>query len=306
MLKRIEQNPLLTLAVVAAGFLAYGHATSLFMMTDFIIFTIFVLGFDMAYGQMGKLSFGHMLYFGSGAYGAAMCSMYLSQDPFLAIGCGVLAGAVVGALLGPVLVRLKGAAFALANLAFNQLGYFVVLVPLAPWTGGEDGFSLDFATYGFINFAEPNFRFYFCLACLLCVVFLYQRFTRAPYGIFLRATKENETRVRFLGYDTHRFKVVTFVFSTTISALAGALNALNLHFTNPSLMDPTRSVEVIFAALMGGAGHVLGAVMGGAAFMTIRNYLADYLVRWEMFLGIALLFIAFRLRTGLRGILARK
>jgi branched-chain amino acid transport system permease protein len=305
MLKRIEKNPVLTLAAVAAGFIAFGYSTSLYKITDFIIFTIFVLGFDLAYGQMGKLSFGHMLYYGAGAYGAAITGFYWSGDPFLAIVMGTLWGAILGVLLGPSLVRLKGAAFALSNLALNQLGYFIVLVPLARWTGGEDGLSLSFSSYGLINFNDPSFRFYFCLACLLGVVFLYQRFVGAPYGIFLRATKENEIRVRFLGYDTHAFMKITFVFSCAVSAFAGTLTTLNLQYTNVSLIDPTRSVEVIFAALMGGAGHVLGAVMGGAAFMTIRHYLADYLVRWEMFLGIALLFIAFRLRQGLHGLLSR-
>lgn len=305
MIERIEKSPPLTLLAVAAAFVIYGYATSLFKITDFIIFTIFVLGFDMAYGQMGKLSFGHMLYYGAGSYGAGLCALYLSRDPFVAILCGVLCGALLGLLLGPILVKFKGAAFALSNLAFNQLGYFLVLVPFARFTGGEDGISLNFNSYGFIDFSDFNFRFYFYLLCLLGVVFLYQRFTRAPYGIFLRATKENEIRVRFLGYNTHIFKVVTFVISTAISAFAGALNSLNLQFTNTSLIDPSRSVEVIFAALMGGAGHVLGAVMGGMAFMTIRQYLADYLVRWEMFLGIALLFIAFKLRKGLFGVLAK-
>jgi branched-chain amino acid transport system permease protein len=234
-----------------------------------------------------------------------MCAVFLSSDPFVAIACGVAAGTLVGLLLGPMLVRTRGAAFALSNLAFNQVGYFLVLVPLAPWTGGEDGVSLQFDYYGFVDFADPAFRFYFCLASLIAIAVLIQIFVRSPYGIFLRATKENEMRVRFLGYDTHRFKVVTFALSTAISAFAGALNTLNLQYTNVSLMDPTRSVEVIFAALIGGSGSVLGGVLGGAAFMTIRNYLADYIVRWEMFLGIALLFVAFRFRKGIWGYLCR-
>ncbi len=303
MIRKIEQSNTLTLLLTAALFLIYAYCTSLFKITDFIIFTIFVLGFDLAYGQMGKLSFGHMLYYGSGSYGAAMCATYLSEDPFLAIACGIALGAVVGAILAPVLVRLKGAAFALSNLAFNQVGYFLVLVPLAPWTGGEDGKSLRFTSYGFIDFSDPDFRFYFCLLSLLLIVYLILKFIRSPYGIFLRGTKENEIRVRFLGYNTHRYKIITFILSTSVSAFAGSLTALNLQYTNVSLIDPTRSVEVIFAALMGGAGHVMGGVLGGAAFMTIRNYLADYIVRWEMFLGIALLLIAFKLKKGIWGAL---
>jgi len=304
-IRRIERSTPLTLAVIAVGFLVFGYSTSLFKITDFIIFCIFLLGFDMAYGQMGKLSFGHMLYYGGGCYGASMCAMYLSENPFLAMFCGIVVGVALGLLLGPVLVRLKGAAFALSNLAFNQVGYFLVLVPLAPWTGGEDGRSLRFTSWGWLDFSDPTFRFFFCLTALLLITWLILIFVRSPYGIFMRATKENEIRVRFLGYNSHVFKVITFTISTTISAFAGSLTTLNLQYTNTSLIDTSRSVEVIFAALMGGAGNVLGIVLGGTAFMAIRQYLADYLVRWEMFLGIALLLIAFRLKKGIWGVLVK-
>ena len=81
--------------------------------------------------------------------------------------------------------------------------------------------------------------------------------------------------------------------------------SINLAYTNTSLIAPTRNVEVIFAALMGGAGSVIGAVVGGAAFMTISNYLAVYLIRWEMFLGFALLIFVFWLRKGIWGYLSK-
>jgi branched-chain amino acid transport system permease protein len=131
MLKKIERFPLLILLLVSSGFVLYGYGTSLLKITDFIVFCIFVLSFDLLYGHMGRLSFGHMLYLGSGAYGAALCAKYLSGDPFVAILCGILLGGVVGAVLGPVVVRTTGAWFALLNLALNELGYFLVLVPMA-------------------------------------------------------------------------------------------------------------------------------------------------------------------------------
>jgi len=131
------------------------------------------------------------------------------------------------------------------------------------------------------------------------------RFVKSPYGIFLKATKENEIRVKFLGYNTYIYKLVTFVLSCGIAGFAGSLNTINLSYTSPSLIDPTRNVEVIFAALMGGAGNVIGAVVGGTAFMTISNYLAQYIIRWEMFLGIALLIFAFKFKKGIWGYIAR-
>jgi len=305
MISKIEKNPLLTLAVIAAGFTIFALSTSLPKITDFIIFCIFVLGFDLIYGHMGHLSFGHMLYLGAGSYGAAMFAHFVSPNPLLVIACGILTATVIALILGPVVVKTSGAAFALLNLALNEVGAFMVLVPFPEWTGGEDGLSVYFDTYGFIDVYNPVFWYCFCLGSLLLVSYLVIRLVNSPYGVFLKATKENEIRVQFLGYNTYIYKLITFILAGAIAGFSGALNTINLSYTNPSLIDPTRNVEVIFAALMGGAGNVIGAVIGGTAFMTISNYLARYIIRWEMFLGIALLIFAFRFRKGIWGYVGR-
>ena len=305
MISKIEKDPVLTLAVIAVGFIIFGVFTSLPKITDFIIFCIFVLGFDLIYGHMGHLSFGHMLYLGAGSYGAAMFANFVSPNPFLAIGCGIMTAAVLALILGPVVVKTSGAAFALLNLALNEVGAFMVLVPFPQWTGGEDGLSVSFDSYGLFDVYNPTFWYCFCLGSLLLVCYFVIRLVQSPYGVFLKATKENEIRVQFLGYNTYIYKLITFILAGTIAGFAGALNTINLSYTNPSLIDPTRNVEVIFAALMGGAGNVIGAVVGGTAFMTISNYLARYIIRWEMFLGIALLIFAFRFRKGIWGYIGK-
>lgn len=305
MISKIEKNPFLTLAVIAVGFTIFASFTSYPKITDFMIFCVFVLGFDLIYGHMGHLSFGHMLYLGAGSYGAAMFAYFVSPNPFLAILCGIMTAAVLGLVLGSVVVKTSGAAFALLNLALNEVGAFMVLVPFPEWTGGEDGLSVYFESYGFIDVNNPIFWYCFCLVSLLLVSYIVIRFVRSPYGIFLKATKENEIRVKFLGYNTYIYKLVTFVLSCAIAGFAGSLNTINLSYTSPSLIDPTRNVEVIFAALMGGAGNVIGAVIGGTAFMTISNYLAQYIIRWEMFLGIALLIFAFKFKKGIWGYIGK-
>ncbi|AFM27958.1 branched-chain amino acid ABC transporter permease [Desulfomonile tiedjei] len=305
MFGKVEKNPILTLTCMALAFLIYGYATSLPKITDFMIFCIFVISFDLLYGHMGQLSFGHMLYLGAGAYGCGMFAYHIYPDPFLSILAGVLVGATVAALLGTLVVKTSHAAFALSNLALNEVGAYLVLSPWHKWTGGEDGLSLFFKKYGFINFGQSTFRFYFCLASLLLVVYLMLLLVRSPYGSLLKAIKENEVRVRFLGYNTFLYKYITFIISGAIAAFAGALMSINLSYTNTSLISPTRNVEVIFAALMGGAGSVIGAVVGGTAFMTISNYLAIYVVRWEMFLGFALLIFVFWFREGIWGYLSK-
>ncbi len=305
MFSRVQKNPVMTLAFIAGLFLIFGYATSLAKITDFMIFCIFVLGFDLLYGHMGQLSFGHMLYLGAGAYGCGMFAYHIWPDPLLSLLAGILLGALLAALLGPVVVKTNQAAFALLNLALNEVGAYLVLSPLHEWTGGEDGLSLFFHAYGPLDFADSTLRFFFCLACLLLVCFLMLRLVRSPYGILLKAIKENEVRARFLGYNTYAYKYVTFIISGAVAAFAGALTSLNLSYCNTSLISPSRNVEVIFSSLMGGAGNVMGAVLGGTAFMTISNYLASYLIRWEMFLGFALLVFAFWFRKGIWGYLCR-
>ncbi len=291
------------LIIITAAFLLLGYLVTFQRTTDFIIFCIFVVSYDLLYGYMGRLSFGHMLYLGVGAYATALCCAHISSNPFVALPAGMLFGAAVGALLGPIIIRTTGACFALINLAFNQVGYFLVLIGLSKYTGGEDGMAAFFSNVGFINFNNKMVVFIFCLLGLLVVVYFMRRLTTSPFGMLLLTIKENETRSQFLGYDTVRYKWVTFVISTSIAGLAGGLSILNYTYVTPSFIDPTRNVEVIFASLIGGAGSVYGALVGGVIYMVISNYLPNYIQRWEMFLGIMLLILVFWFRAGVWGYL---
>jgi branched-chain amino acid transport system permease protein len=289
------------LLLVTAAFLALLPLLGMQRTTDFIIFCVYVVAFDVLYGHMGRLSFGHMLYLGTGAYGASLCAAHLSENPFVALAVAISAGAAVGLLLGPIVVRTTGACFALINLAFNMVGHFLVLIAFAHWTGGEDGASASFSKVGPLDVGDRQHMFVLALASLVGVVWLVRRLTGSPFGILLRTVKEKEERVGFLGYDTRRHKLLAFVVSTSLAAFAGGLSTLNYTYVTPSFMDPTRNVEVIFASLIGGAGSVYGALVGGVTYMTISNFLPKYIERWEMFLGIALVILVFRFRAGLWG-----
>jgi branched-chain amino acid transport system permease protein len=289
--------------IVAAAFLLLGYLVSFQRTTDFIIFCIFVVSYDLLYGYMGRLSFGHMLYLGAGAYATALFCAHVSGNPLLALLAGIIFASSIGALLGPIIIRTTGACFALINLAFNQVGYFLALIGFSTYTGGEDGMSAFFTDLGFITFNDKFVVYLFCLFCLLVVVYFMRRLTQSPFGMLLLSIKENETRAQFLGYNTVIYKWVAFVISTAIAGLAGGLSTLNYTYVTPSFIDPTRNVEVIFASLIGGAGSVYGALVGGVTYMMISNYLPNYVQRWEMFLGIMLLILVFWFRAGVWGYL---
>jgi branched-chain amino acid transport system permease protein len=296
-----KEKRAMEILIIGIGFLILVPLISIHRVTDFMIFCIFALSFDLLYGYMGRLSFGHLLYLGTGAYIYGLLIKYFQTNAFLAILCGVLAAGFLGILLGPIMVRATGACFSLMALAFNQIGFFLVLSPLKHITNGEDGFGAHAQSIGFLNFSSKTTMFLLALILLLLVFYVLKRLTASPYGILVRSIKEDENRVRFLGYNTYFYKWVTFVIASSIAGLAGTLTALNYKFVNPNVMDVHQNVGVVFACLIGGAGNLYGAIIGGVAYMMISNYLAIYIHRWEMFLGLSMLIIVFKFRKGIWG-----
>lgn len=297
----MKERRFIDFLVIAAGFLLVTPILSVHRVTDFMIFCIFVMSFDLLYGYMGRLSFGHMLFLGTGAYCSGLFIKYISGNPLIAILAGIAVAGLLGMLLGLIIVRTTGACFALINLAFNHIGFFLVLSPLRRITGGEDGFGVSASTLGFLNFGSRPIMFGFVLLCLLLVFYLVKRLTSSPFGIMIRSIKEDETRVRFLGYNTFLYKWLNFVIAGALAGLAGALTALNYNYVNPNAMDVHSNVGVVFASLIGGAGSLYGALVGGVVYMVISNFLPIYIHRWEMFLGFSLLIITFRFRQGVWG-----
>lgn len=291
----------LDVVIIVVGFYLLGQAISLHRVTDFMIFCIFVMSFDLLYGYMGRLSFGHMLYMGTGAYATALFIRHINDNPLLAIAVAIVAGAVIAAIAGPILIHTGGATFALIALALNQVGFFLALSGFQQYTHGDNGISCDPAVLGFLDFSSRPVMFGFVLFCLVAVFFLLKMLTRSSYGIIIRSIKEDETRVKFLGYNTTYYKWLTYVISAMVACLPGALNALNYQFISPSIIDAHRNVEVIFAALIGGAGNLYGALIGGVVFMLISNLLPTVTDRWELVLGIVLLGLVFYFRRGITG-----
>jgi branched-chain amino acid transport system permease protein len=255
---------------------------------------------------MGRLSFGHMLFLGAGAYGGGLYIRYIAKDPLLAILAGMIMAGLLAMLIGLIIVRTTGACFALINLAFNQVGFFLVLSVLRTITKGEDGLGVVPAALGWLNLGSRPIMFGFVLFFLLLTFYVLRRITASPYGYLIRSIKEDETRVKFLGYNTFFYKWLTYVIAGCLAGLAGTLSALNYGYVNPNFMDTHRNVDVIFAALIGGAGSLYGALIGGVVYMVISNYLAIYIPRWEIVLGMALLILVFRFRQGIWGYVRKK
>lgn len=289
------------MAMIAASYILLTPLLAIHRTTEFMIFCIYVMSFDLLYGYMGRLSFGQMLYLGTGVYVSTLFSLHVSPNPILSMLAGVAGGAIVAGVLGLIVSRLSDAPFALTNLAFNQVGFFLIGSAFQRVTHGEDGISSGVEPWGFLDFANETAAWGFVLACLLFTFYILKTLTSSPYGIIIRSIKENEVRVKFLGYNVFFYKWLTFVLAGSFAAMAGTLYTLYIGFVSPVFIHPLNNVEVIFATLIGGAGNLYGALAGGVFFMVLRDTLSTHIPQWEWILGLLLLVVVFYLREGISG-----
>jgi branched-chain amino acid transport system permease protein len=171
--------------------------------------------------------------------------------------------------------------------------------------------------FGFIRFSNEHTAFIIMLVMVLAVYALLRALMSSPYGVLVRSIREDEVRVKFLGYSTDFYKWLTFVLSSVLAGLAGCMFALIQGFVSPDVMSPFHNVNVIFAALIGGAGCLYGALIGAVVFLLIKNFLPLWaaeagkvlpfkIPQWEMWLGIVLLIIVFAWRQGLVGVVRHR
>ena len=184
---------------------------------------------------------------------------------------GTLGGGIIAAVLGLIVVKLDGALFALVNLAFSQIGYFLVSSTFHKLTYGNHAISSCVEAWGFLNFSNEYVTFYFILISMLLVFYFLRKLTSSPFGVLIRSIKENETRVTFLGYNTFLYKWITFLVAGTIASFARGIYTLYFQYVSPTVLNPLNNIEPILAVLIGGAGNFYGAIAGGLLFMMMKR-----------------------------------
>ncbi|MFV2081231.1 MAG: branched-chain amino acid ABC transporter permease [bacterium] len=270
---------------------------------EIAIFSIYVMGNNILYGYLGMVSFGQPFYLGVGAYATAIYLAHVGTNPLIGLAVALIAGLVIGLILGPAFVRLRGDYFALINAAISAIGLFTIETLLLPITRGDDGlwYRSRMSEIPFLDIRIPDKFFIFALSIFLIVLILYNFMDGSLLGKSFRAIKDKESKMRFLGYDTHKIKVIGFTLASILSALSGALYAINFGFVNPSLAETHRAVEVLVATLIGGAGTVFGPLFGTLAFLGIKDLVSNYIAHWELVVGILTMFVLFRFSKGIWG-----
>ena len=274
MQQQTQQRVLYSLLLLALIVAPFAGAYPVFIM-KVLCFALFACAFNLLLGFTGLLSFGHAAFFGSAGYVTGYAIRNLGFTPEVGILAGVIAGAALGLVIGLLAIRRQGIYFAMITLALAQMLYFLCLQ--APFTGGEDGLQgvPRGSLFGVLPL-DSDLTLYYVVLAISALGFLFiMRIVHSPFGQVLKAIKENEPRAISLGYDVDRFKLLAFVLSATLAALAGSTKTVVLGFETLTDVHWTMSGMVILMTLVGGLGTMLGPVVGAVVIIVLENKLGD-------------------------------
>ena len=278
-----------------------------------MVFAIFALSLELLIGQTGLVCFGHAAFFGISAYAAALLSPQ-SQGAALwwllpvSLACAALYALAVGALS----LRTKGIYFIMVTLAFAQMAYYVFHD--TPFGGGTDGIYLYFKPevklfgLSLLDLEQRLVFYYFVLGCLLATFAILALLLRSRFGRALAGIKFNEQRMRAAGYATYPYKLAAFVIAAVFAGLAGFLYALKDGFVNPEILSWHQSGAVLLMIILGGLGHLRGAVLGAVAFTLLQELYQSQAVfgafakHWQLLLGLTIIGFVAALPRGLMGL----
>lgn len=292
---------LVSFPIWSASWESSRYATGI--LRDMLVLAILALSLDLLVGSAGMPSLGHAAYFGAGAYAAAIAGQRLgSANLLLGLGAAVLVSALLALAIGIFAVRAAGIFFLMLTLAFAQM-VFALAFQLAEYTGGSNGLSGVRRPRLFgLDFNDPDALFYLVAVIFLLVLLLLWRVRASVYGRALVGLRENERRMRALGYDTTRLKLSAFVLAGAIAGVGGALSAYSIRFVSTNDVGVARSVEAFVAVLIGGASTLLGPVVGAVVVLYIERVLPSSIAFAETVLGVVFVVFVLAARQGIVGL----
>jgi branched-chain amino acid transport system permease protein len=269
-----------------------------------LILGLFAMSLDLMVGYTRLFSFGHAAAYGLGAYAAGNLLLHTDIPVVFAV---LLAGVISGVIaigVGWVCTLATGVSFSMLTLAFAQLLYAVAF----KWTsvtGASDGLAGIPRTpgpFGLTVFQSKVGFYYLVLACLVAAFLFCRSLVASPFGAVLRGIRENEAKTRSLGYNTRRYKIAVVAIAYGLGGLAGALYAAFAGFTNTELLFWLLSGQVLIMVIVGGAGTLVGPVIGAVFFLLVQQYLSSYTASWALFFGLIFICFVLFMPRGLLGL----
>ncbi len=289
-------------ALAAAPFLLPPyHATNL---ARIMVLATFAMGYNLAFGYTGLLSLGHALLFASGLYATGLLVAQMGVPASLALPAGVAAGGLVALALGLLALRTTGTAFMIVTLMFAQAGYLAILY-FGAVTRGDEGFTLPRAArvLGPLDLSLDGPRYATAFALFAAGLLACLALVRSPTGRVLVAIRENAERTRMLGYDPFRYRLLALTASGVFAGAAGATYGLLFGYVGGSFAAIQYSILPLLWVLLGGAGTVLGPLVGTAVMFYLIDQAARITDATLLVVGVALLALVLFAPRGLLGTL---
>ena len=279
------------------------------LVTKIMIYAILALSLELLVGTTGLVCFGQAAFFGIGAYAAVLLSPQDSSPSMLWLLPACMAAAALYALaVGALSLRTKGVYFIMVTLAFAQMAYFIVHD--TPLGGGTDGIYLYMAPVlgSWLDLSEEKTLYAVTLACLVAVFVFLAQLMRSRFGRALAGIRVNEQRMRATGFTTYPYKLAAFVISGAIAGLAGFLFAVKDGYVNPEMLSWHLSGAVLIMIILGGLGHLRGALIGAFAFALLQEFFKSdaifgaFAKHWHLGLGLSIIASVALLPRGLVGL----
>jgi len=276
------------------------------LVTKVMIYAIFALSLELLVGMTGLVCFGQAAFFGIGAYAAVLLSPQAEAASLLwLLPAAVVAAAAYAMAVGALSLRTKGVYFIMVTLAFAQMAYYVVHD--TPLGGGTDGIYLTAKPVlgSLIDLDKPLPMYAFTLVCLVLVFGFLALLSRSRFGRALAGIRVNEQRMRATGFSTYPYKLAAFTLSGGLAGLAGFLFAVKDAFVNPELMSWHFSGAVLIMIILGGLGHLRGALIGAFAFALLQEFFKSEAIfgafakHWSLGLGLTIIVAVALLPRGL-------
>ena len=265
-----------------------------------LIYAIAASALNIALGFGGLVSLGHALFIGIGMYSVSLPVHYGVTSGWVHLAACVLVCALVGGFTGLISLRTSGIAFIMITLAFAQMGYFVI-VSLKQY-GGDDGMGIASASEFFgLQLNTPLSVYYCAWGVLVVLTYWVLRLRTSPFGMALRAGRQNPRRVMSVGLALQRYQLAAYTLSAVLCGVAGMLLANLNAYASPSSMAWTVSGELIVMVVLGGLGSVFGPFLGALAFLGTEEVLKAATEHWMAIFGLAILAVAMLGKTGLAG-----
>ncbi len=295
---------LLTMAALVAALVVVSRLVSipwLLTLQNIIGLALFAVATNLLIGYTGLVSFGQAAFYGTGAYAVAIGWLHFKAPFWLGFVAAPLVGAAAALGVGLLALRARKLYFALLTLAFSQL-FYVVAEQEYTVTNGANGI---FGPMIPAALTDPYLGFYFVLAVgALCMLALW-KITESPFGLTLRAIRENRERAEALGVNVFRHQLLAFVISGVFCAIAGVLFVVHDQSAYPELLDWTKSGDPVLMAVIGGMYAFLGPAAGALFYQLAHDFIVQQTRSWQLVLGLVLLAVVLFVPDGLSGLFAR-